>query len=98
MSRETFVMRDGELVGKKDGKPFTTPKRREIEAPMITRDIPDYRSPIDGRWITSRTHRREDLIRNNCIEVDPPKKPRGFKNERFAKKRGLALNPELVKG
>ena len=43
------------------------------------------------RPITSRTHRREDLKRNDCVEVDPPKKPRGFKNERYAKKHNLPL-------
>ena len=38
--------------------------------------------------------RREDLARNGCVEVEPRRKPRGFKNARFAKKRGLPLNQE----
>ena len=31
----------------------------------------NYDSPIDGRPITSRAQRREDLARNNCQEYDP---------------------------
>lgn len=66
-------------------KPF----KGQVCRPFYSPDIPDYQSPIDGRWITSRTHRREDLKRNDCIELDPPKKKRGLRNPHFAKKHGL---------
>ena len=89
----TYVWRDGRFVDKATGLPMLNQaeRAREVCAPMVMRDTPEYRSPIDGRLITSRSQRREDLIRNGCVEVDPPKKPRGFKNARFAKKRGLEL-------
>ena len=76
-----------------DGFPMLNQEERArpIVAPMVMRDIPEYRSPIDGKPITSRSERREDLKRNDCVEVDPPKRPRGFKNPRFAKKHGLPL-------
>lgn len=37
-------------------------------------DIPEYRSPIDGRVISGRAARREDLIRNGCVEYDGPRR------------------------
>lgn len=45
------------------------PKKR---APMafVQKDI-CYDSPIDGRPITNKQARIEDLKRNNCIEYDP---------------------------
>lgn len=99
MAAERFWYRGGRMVDR-DGFPMLNQAERaseEIKCPMVMRDIPEYQSPIDDRWITSRSHRREDLKRNDCVEMDPPKKPRGFKNERFARKRGLYLNPEICK-
>lgn len=68
----------------------------QVRAPMVMRDIPEYASPIDGRPITSRSWRRYDLESNNCVEVDPPKRPekgmttsRGLKNKRWAAKRRM---------
>ncbi len=90
----TYVWRNGDFVDKRTGKPMEV-KAGPICAPMVMSDIPEYHSPIDGRVIGSRSERREDLRRNNCFEVDPPRKPRGLKNPAFAKKHGLPLNEEL---
>lgn len=54
-----------------DGAWIEAPPRRAASGVTIQRDIPGYRSPIDGRWIDGRVARREDLARNNCREVDP---------------------------
>jgi hypothetical protein len=43
-------------------KPFAG----QIVMPNVISDIPDYSSPIDGRMITSRSERRDDLKRNIC--------------------------------
>jgi hypothetical protein len=61
-----------------------TSKRSHLAAPMVMRDIPEYRSPIDGRMITTRGARREDLKRNNCVEVDPPKH-KVVRSEKYAR-------------
>lgn len=92
----TYVWRGDHFADKRTGEPMHLPYAGEIVAPMVVPDIPDYRSPIDGRVIGSRSARREDLARNNCVEVDPPRRPRGFKNPAYAKKHGLPLNEELV--
>lgn len=44
-------------------------------APMIFvgQDI-HYQSPVDGRVISSKHQRMDDLARNNCIEYDPEMK------------------------
>lgn len=39
-------------------------------------DLPDYTSPVDGRVVSGKRARREDLIRNGCVEYEP-----SFKNE-----------------
>lgn len=67
------------------------PERDGICMPTVVSDIPEYRSPIDGRPITSRTHRREDLLRNNCVEYEPSLKPRHPKFEKFEERRKRTL-------
>lgn len=57
-------------------------ERSALPMPNVMGDIPEYRSPLGTGPITSRSHRREDLKRGNCREVDPgeykhpPVKPR----------------------
>ena len=81
---KSFIFRD-----RKTGEPMQVKDDNAICMPMVRSDIPEYRSPIDGTLITSRSHRREDLARNGCVEMDPPKRPRGFKNKRFTKRHNL---------
>ena len=49
--------------------------RHMKKAPMIfvSPDI-HYKSPIDGRPITNKSARLDDLARNNCVEYDPEMK------------------------
>lgn len=89
-----YVWRDRRWIDKRTGEPMKLPERAEVCAPQVMSDIPEYISPVTELPITSRSQRREDLKRHNCIEVDPPRKPRGFKNPRFAAKYGLPLNEE----
>lgn len=42
------------------------PMERVITAPMVRPDIQPYQSPIDGRTISSRKQRMEDLKRNRA--------------------------------
>jgi hypothetical protein len=42
-----------------------TPK----EAPMVVPDIEGHISMADGTWISSRSKHRENLKRNNCVEI-----------------------------
>lgn len=88
---------DGRRMVDRDGFPMVghndlAMDETQIRCPMVMRDIPEYASPVDDRMITSRSWRREDLARNHCVEVDPPKRPRGFKNPAWAKKRGKRVN------
>lgn len=89
-----YVWRGGRFVDPLTNDPMPIPERDGVCAPMVVSDIPAYQSPIDGKWITSRSARRYDLESNNCREADPPKKKRGYRNPNFALKRGLALNQE----
>lgn len=40
--------------------------RPERSGHYIIPDIPDYTSPINGKLISGRKQRREDLVRNSC--------------------------------
>ena len=93
--RERFVWRNGAFRDPTTGEPMPIPERDGVCCPIIRSDIEPYLSPIDGRPITSRSHRREDLIRNDCVEADPrPKDKRGYRNKRFAQKHGLPMRED----
>lgn len=87
-----YVLRGGQLVDKRTGEPMEMPDRVGLCTPMVQSDIQEYRSPIDGTPITSRSSRRYDLEKNGCVEAEP--KRRGYRNPSFALKRGLKLNEE----
>jgi len=74
------------------------PGKREYtpSSPMIMKPMPEYQSPVDNRVINSRQERKDDLKRNNCVEWEPSMSPTQgkFRNERFAKKRGLTVAEE----
>jgi len=94
-----YVKRDGRWVSASTGEPMLTEEQRKAPLPLPTviSDIPAYQSPIDGRWITTRSERRDDLARNNCVEYEPSMSPtKGkIKNKAFAKKRGLTVSEEF---
>lgn len=96
----TYVRRNGQMVDKETGVPMLTDEQRAapVTAPMIISDIPEYASPIDGRMITTRSERRDDLKRNNCVEYEPSMSPtKGkIKNKEFAAKRGLQVSEEFL--
>jgi hypothetical protein len=68
-----------------------TPK----EAPTILPDIEGHISMADGTWVSSRSKHRENLKRNNCIEIGndvcfEQKKPEFSRKEHEARKREIA--------
>lgn len=90
-----YVWRDGTFRDVSTGEPMEVPERDGICTPMIQSDIPEYMSPVSGKMITSRSHRRDDLARHDCVPYEPTKNaPKGYKNPSFTKKRGLSLNEE----
>jgi hypothetical protein len=85
--------------------PFDTPEAEQAwqdklnmtrrEAPMVVPDIAGHISMADGSWISSRSKHRENLKRNNCVEIgnDVPtqQKPIEFsRKEQEARKRQIA--------
>lgn len=75
-----YVWKDDGFYDRQSGAPMAKPYAGCVVMPAIISDIPEYRSPIDGRPITSRSERRDDLKRNNCVEYEPSLAPR---NEAF---------------
>lgn len=92
-----FVWRNGGFYEKRTGARMIVPERDTLSVPSVISDIPEYQSPIDGKWITSRSQRREDLKKNNCVEYEPSLSPtKGkFRNKRFCEKHGLPLAEEF---
>ena len=79
----------------RDGKAMEKPFAGQVVMPAVMSDIPEYTSPIDGKVITSRSQRREDLARNNCVDArDLPSPFKGFRNKSFTEKRGLELGEQ----
>lgn len=91
-----YVWRDGGFYEKFTGERMDVPARDGIALPAIMPDIPEYTSPIDGRPITSRSARREDLKRNNCVEWEPSMSPTKGKlrNKAFCAKHGLQVSED----
>lgn len=94
-----YVKRGGQWVHFATGEPMLTEAQRKgpVSCPTVVSDIKEYASPIDGRMITSRSERRDDLKRNGCYEYEPslsPTKGR-IKNKAFAAKRGLQVSEEF---
>jgi hypothetical protein len=83
--------------------PERNTKRADFATPYVIGDIQDYLSPIDGKPITSRSHRREDLKANDCVPWEPGmgtnksqqgRTPGLYRNPKFAAKRGLPLSEQ----
>ena len=94
MAKYTF---NGRTFVDGDGNPMVDPSAPYVPVvPQIMRDIPEYRSPVDGSLITSRSHRRYDLDKNNCRAWEPEDSPtKGkFRNERMARKAGGVVAEE----
>lgn len=91
-----YVWRDGAWRNPSTAQPMPIPEREGVCAPRVQSDIPEYRSPIDGKLIGSRSSRRYDLEASGCVEAEPPKKKRGYRNANFALKRGLPLNEQAM--
>ena len=85
--------------------PFDTPQAEKAwqaklnmtpkEAPVVMPDIAGHISMADGTWVSSRSKHRENLKRNNCVEIgnDIPmeqKKPEFSRQEQEARKRQIA--------
>lgn len=88
----------GDHFEDRDGKPMVKPFAGQIVMPHVISDIPEYASPIDGRMITSRSERRDDLKRNGCVEWEPSMSPtkNKFKNKQFCAKRNLKVAEEFM--
>lgn len=84
MTRRRFVQIDGELI--EVGGDYVA----DPVGPFVMGDLPDYESPIDGRIVSGRVQRREDLRRNGCRPWE------GMANEKQEASRKLAYQNERL--
>lgn len=74
----------GELMNPEPIKgPFPTPR--------VMSDIQPYLSPVDGKYVSGRKAKRDDLARTGCVDAaELPTATGGkFRNKEFAKKWGM---------
>lgn len=78
------------MVDKATGEPMVTGPFRPV-TPMHVPDIQPYLSPVDGRYVSGRRAKADDLARTGCIDAADIASPTGgrFRNKEFAQKRGL---------
>lgn len=77
MARSKTIWKDGQLFAEYENGELTylnpdyrPPARSNaVCAPMVMRDLGEYRSIIDGTLITSRSHHREHMRQHDVIEV-----------------------------
>lgn len=77
MPRSRTIWRDGKLFAEYEGDKLTylapeyaAPKRSEtVKAPYFIKDIGEYRSPIDGTLITTRSAHRDHMRAHDVVEV-----------------------------
>jgi hypothetical protein len=82
----------GMMVDKATGEPMNPePINGDFPCPRVWSDIEPYQSPVDGRVISGRRAKRDDLARSGCIDAGDLKTATGgrFKNKRFAEKWGM---------
>jgi hypothetical protein len=85
--------------------PFDTPQAEEAwkqkqemtpkEAPMVMPDIAGHISMADGSWVGSRSSHRENLKRNNCIELGNDV-PTQQKSHEFSRKEHQARKQQIA--
>lgn len=88
-----FVYRDGRMVDKATGEPMNPePHSGPFPCPMHLPDIAPYLSPVDGKYVSGRRAKRDDLARTGCVDANDLPRPTGggLRNKRFAAKHGLS--------
>lgn len=89
----TYVYRDGRMVNKETGAPMVE-SPGPVACPQIM-SFEAYPCPITGKEIRTLEQHNENLRRHNCVEAKElgPSATNGeIRNERFAKKHGMAVS------
>lgn len=62
--------------------PTTLPPSEGVYSPMIIRDTPVFRSPLDNSMVEGRHARREHMKQHGVREVEPSERPKhdSFRN------------------
>jgi hypothetical protein len=93
----TFIWQDGRIVNKATGEPMNSGHNGgPPPCPRIIKDIAPYLSPVDGRYVSGRRAKRDDLARHNCVDAAELPSPTGgrLKSDKLIRKYGL---PEHLK-
>lgn len=88
----TYVYRNGRMVDKATGEPMVDPSQPfKPVTPMHIADIQPYLSPVDGKYVSGRRAKADDLKRTGCVDAADLPSPTGGKlrNAKIAKKYGM---------
>lgn len=83
--------RTDQLYDKSTGERMRVPRRRGFCRPHLWSDMLEYESPMEeGKIITSRSHRREDMAKHGMVAWEPiNNRPRGYADAKFCKENNL---------
>lgn len=85
-----YVWKDGDFVSRETGEPMQV-THSGVCKPYVMSDTPAYVSPVTGKTIDGRAARREEMKRENLVELPPRTTKRGVYSEKVAKKFNLPL-------
>ena len=80
------------LVHKETGEPMVDPSLPFVPVtPIHISDIAPYLSPVDGKYVSGRKAKADDLKRTNCIDAGDLPSPTGgkFRSKRMVEKYNL---------
>ena len=89
-----YVWREDGFYDRTTGERMDAPER--IARPFVVKDV-NYKSPLSGREITSRSERREEMKRHNVREVDPTEYRPTYRKKENAIRAGGEWNPDAGK-
>lgn len=100
MARNRWIYINGEAIPADDYEALARARGHAEEGrrPTIAPDLPDFRSPIDGKWYSGRAGMREHCAKHNVVPTADlaglPPKPSYHVPERS--KREIAASKEQI--
>ena len=103
MVRSKTIWKDGEIFAEYErgelvylNPKYQAPKRSEIvAAPYFMKDISEYKSPLDGQMITTRSQHRDHMREHGVIEVGNERMPTAKAEPKVDKELGHAIKRRL---
>lgn len=85
-----YVFRDDQWVERGTGEPLVAPDR--VASPFVLSDV-EYKSPLSGKLVTSRSQRRDEMKMHGVREVAPDEFTPTYNSKKRAEQARRDHNP-----